>query len=1131
MKAYITNISSSVEEERTFIRIFGRLENQKSFATIIPFTPYFYIRESDLKKVKNLLEDAIVEKTKFTNKSKENVIKISHQNRTELIKISKEIHRKELLTYESDLNPTMRYIIDNDLYNTIQITGETEPSELVDTIFKDAIIKPAQANIPLKVLSIDIETNKDTEELFCIGLYSHNYEKNFIKSDKPVEGAIACKTEQELLSKFKNEIIKFDPDIITGWHVIDFDLNYLKKKFEENNILFNFGRTNENIRLKIENNFFRNSTANIPGRQVLDGLNLIKDPFIKEAPSIKNKEFESYTLENVSREMLGEGKIISGKNRHEEIENLYNTNKEKLVEYNIQDCKLAYNLLIKTKILDLAIERSALTGLPLNKLAGSIVAFDSLYIREARKRGLVSPTLHYTKKEERIKGGYVMDPKPGIYHNVLVLDFKSLYPSIIKTFNIDPISMLSKKEKGAIETPNKVYFENTEGILPQIIEKLHNERERAKKESRELSSYAIKIIMNCFSPDTEVLTENGLKNIEMIEVGEKVYSINPHNNNIELHPVAKKFFYPYNGEMIRIKSNVVYYLVTPNHRFLVDFGNGYEWKEAKELIKNKKDFWLPEHTKINGNRINNINLEDLCKKYSISYRIKDEKLQAGPKHSSINKIYDMGDWLEFLGWYLSEGCIYTSKIKKYENKVSWRGVTKVIMISQKIEKNRKKIEELLTRMDLKYCRQFNGLSVNNHILANILEKECGIGSNSKKIPNWVYSLDPILLERLFNSMMLGDGDSKGDRYSTKCESLARDFLQLIHHLGIYGFVYSDKFKYKGMDYTRYRVQINRKRGIRPYITPKRNISTENFDGNVLCIEVPPYHTILAGRKTKLNFVGQSFFGVLASPNCRYFSLDLANAITHSGQEIIQLTAKKIEERGFRVIYSDTDSIFIEVEKEKEIHLGEEIQKYINSFYEKYIKEKYNRKSYLELEFKKYYSAFMLPKIRNVKLETGSKKRYAGLIEKDGKESLEIVGLEAIRGDWTEAAKDFQIELLKKVFHEEDPIRFIKDYIKKIRQGKIDNKLIYRKSIRKDLDKYTKITPPHVKAARLLDKVESNMIEYYITENGPEPIQKHKHKINYRHYIEKQITPIADTILLFFNTSIKEITNSQQKTLF
>ena len=1160
MKAYIVNLSSKTDEDKTQVQIFGRLENGKSFAAIIKQTPYFFIREIDEKKVKLLIEKADKEKTNLADKENERVIKISHESQAELNKIAKAIHQKSLNTYEADLSPSMRFIIDNNLQGIIEISGETDPSpnplfggfgetenklqqssqsknwslysvsERVDSVFINPSIKTSVGEIPLKVLSIDLESNKSSEELFCIGLYSEKYEKNFIISDKKIDGAVSCKDEREILSKFRQEVIAFDPDIITGWHVIDFDLNYLKKKFEEHNIPFDFGRTNERIRIKIEDNFFRSSTAQIPGRQVLDGLNLIKDPFIQEAPSIKNKKFESYTLESVAQEMLGEGKLISGKDRHDEIEILFKTNKEKLVKYNIQDCKLAYNLLVKTPMLDLAIERSVLTGLPLNKLTGSIVAFDSLYIREARKRGLVSPTTHYKEKEERIKGGFVMEPKPGIYHNVLVLDFKSLYPSIIKTFNIDPLSMLDKKERGAIESPNKAYFKNSDGILPHIIERLHFEREKAKKEKRELSSYAIKIIMNCFSPDTEILTEKGIKNIEKIEVGDKVYSINPDTNQTEILPVTKKFFYPYKGDMIKIKTSVVDYLVTPNHRFLVDFGKGYEWKEARQLI-NKKQFWLPKHSKINGNIIKEINLEELCKKHNIPYRKKMDKLQAGPKHSSINAVYNVKDWLEFLGWYLSEGHIYTSKPKRYESKISWRGVTKVVMINQKIKENREKIENLLKRMGLKYCVQFNGLSINNHILANILEKECGIGSNSKNIPNWIYSLDHSILINLFNSLMLGDGNSNGERYSTKCESLSRDVLRLVHHIGMYGFVYFDKSKYLGEDYKMFRVQINKNRGIRPYVSPKRNMSIEKFDGNVVCVEVPPNHTVLAGRNTRLNFCGQSFFGVLASPNCRYFSLDMANAITHFGQQIIQLTAKKIEEKGYKVIYSDTDSVFINtnLEKEKAIRLGEELQNYINKFYEDYVKKEYSRKSYLELEFKKNYLALLLPKTRNAETETGSKKRYAGLVEENGKEKVEVTGLEAIRGDWTEAAKDFQLELLNKIFHKEDPINFIKSYVKNLREGKMDKKLIYRKSIRKDLKDYTKTTPPHVKAARKLDSLDSNIIEYYVTANGPEPIQKHKSKIDYEHYIKKQITPIADSILHFFNRTMEDILKDTKQT--
>ncbi|MBM3247679.1 hypothetical protein FJZ17_04035 [Candidatus Pacearchaeota archaeon] len=234
-------------------------------------------------------------------------------------------------------------------------------------------------------------------------------------------------------------------------------------------------------------------------------------------------------------------------------------------------------------------------------------------------------------------------------------------------------------------------------------------------------------------------------------------------------------------------------------------------------------------------------------------------------------------------------------------------------------------------------------------------------------------------------------------------------------------------------------------------------------------------------------------------------------------------------------------------------MGGEISASIDEFYIRYIKDNYNRKSYLDLEFDKLFIALIMPRLRvkeknqeasenkkeskEKELEArGAKKRYAGLVEEEiqGKkqEVLEITGLEAIRGDWTEAAQDFQKQLLMKVLKNENPSSFIKQFIKDLRAGKLNNQLVYRKSIRKELKEYTKTTPPHVKAARLLDTIESNIIEYYITTNGPEPIQKLKHKLDYEHYIEKQIEPIARTILETIGIDFKNILEgSKQKTLF
>jgi len=167
-------------------------------------------------------------------------------------------------------------------------------------------------------------------------------------------------------------------------------------------------------------------------------------------------------------------------------------------------------------------------------------------------------------------------------------------------------------------------------------------------------------------------------------------------------------------------------------------------------------------------------------------------------------------------------------------------------------------------------------------------------------------------------------------------------------------------------------------------------------------------------------------------------------------------------------------------------------------------------------------------------EKGSKKRYAGFIEDEkGKTKMDFVGLEFVRKDWTDIAKQFQQELLDRIFKKQEVAEYVKNIVEEIKNGKHDKSLIYRKSIRKGVAEYTKTTPPHVKAARLLGKeLDGTLIEYVMTTAGPEPIQKQKHKIDYEHYIEKQIKPLADSVLGFYGQSFDDIlAGSSQQTLF
>jgi DNA polymerase-2 len=274
------------------------------------------------------------------------------------------------------------------------------------------------------------------------------------------------------------------------------------------------------------------------------------------------------------------------------------------------------------------------------------------------------------------------------------------------------------------------------------------------------------------------------------------------------------------------------------------------------------------------------------------------------------------------------------------------------------------------------------------------------------------------------------------------------------------------------------------------------------------------------------------FGVLANPNCRFYSRDIANAITHFGQFLIKLTAEKMIEFGHEVIYGDTDSIFVKVQGmkyEQSDEKGKEFEDYINKFYDAYVKKNYNRKNAMVLEFEKVYKKFFMPMIRGTK--TGAKKRYAGIIEKDGKDELDFVGLEFVRSDWTKVAKEFQKQILEMVFNEQPIEDFVSDFVEKLKRGEFDDKLVYRKWIRKPVSEYVKTTPPHIQAARKIGKKGVGLIDYYITVDGPEEKDHLKHKIDYDHYIDKQIKPIADSVLVFFDKKFDELKGGKQKSLF
>jgi DNA polymerase-2 len=121
-------------------------------------------------------------------------------------------------------------------------------------------------------------------------------------------------------------------------------------------------------------------------------------------------------------------------------------------------------------------------------------------------------------------------------------------------------------------------------------------------------------------------------------------------------------------------------------------------------------------------------------------------------------------------------------------------------------------------------------------------------------------------------------------------------------------------------------------------------------------------------------------------------------------------------------------------------------------------------------------------------------------------------MEVVRRDWTDLAKHVQRELYRRLFAAEDVEPYLADVVAKVRAGALDDQLVYRKALRKELEAYTASSPPHVQAARKAGDTAGRLIAYVVTTAGPEPADRRRHPIDRSHYVDKQVRPVAEPVL-------------------
>ena len=165
------------------------------------------------------------------------------------------------------------------------------------------------------------------------------------------------------------------------------------------------------------------------------------------------------------------------------------------------DARLAYDIVARLNLVPLAFARSELTGMTPDRVAASIASFDFLYLSELAHIGIVAPSVRGNDARVHVaqQGGHVLDPLPGLHSHVWVFDFKSLYPSIIRTFNIDPLAYVTDRTRAGdfIDTPGGAFLREP-AILPRLLDELVPRREAAKRAGDEVAAHAIKILMNSF---------------------------------------------------------------------------------------------------------------------------------------------------------------------------------------------------------------------------------------------------------------------------------------------------------------------------------------------------------------------------------------------------------------------------------------------------------------------------------------------------------------------------------------------------------------------------------------------------------------------------------------------------------
>ncbi len=437
-----------------------------------------------------------------------------------------------LEVYETDVLFKNRFLIDLDL-GGMRWAEVEEPAAKGPVPFTS--IEPVEAkgegggqksraNAPLRHLAFDIEClplhgampNPENSPVIMVSLGFHppyRGEEDLVlvgrEVDCPRADVLCCRGEREMLAKFVEIFKEYDPDVVAGYNSNEFDFPYLEERMKRLNLDVRVGRENSPWRVR---KIVNQTRVEITGRIVVDLLPLVRSSF-----SLKR-----YTLRNASLELLGVEKHDVEPKEMEQLWAASGDEFARLVSYSRRDSYLALHLLLDLKLLDKYIALAQTSGSLLQDVidGGQTGMVENFLFRKFQERRRVIPPkpdadLSSTRAAQsfELKGGSVLDPKRGLVEDVVILDYRSLYPSIMMAHNLCYSTVVTDDRPpfGVARSPSGGEFVDpsiSPGIVPGVLQDLLATRTEIKRRMKTATSeertlldaqqYALKILLNSF---------------------------------------------------------------------------------------------------------------------------------------------------------------------------------------------------------------------------------------------------------------------------------------------------------------------------------------------------------------------------------------------------------------------------------------------------------------------------------------------------------------------------------------------------------------------------------------------------------------------------------------------------------